>query len=81
MTTATCPTVLLLHGQPGGVADWTRVVAGLDGRAEVLATDRPGWDGITPPTDLAGNADAALGILDRRGTLPRPWSWVDWAWR
>jgi pimeloyl-ACP methyl ester carboxylesterase len=61
------PTVLLLHGQPGGAADWDRVIAGLHGRADVLAVDRPGWDGVTPPRDLAGNADAALSALDRRG--------------
>jgi pimeloyl-ACP methyl ester carboxylesterase len=59
--------VLLLHGQPGGAADWDRVIAGVYGRADALAVDRPGWDGVTPPRDLAGNADAALAALDRRG--------------
>jgi 3-oxoadipate enol-lactonase/3-oxoadipate enol-lactonase/4-carboxymuconolactone decarboxylase len=58
-------TVLLLHGQPGTAADWDGVVAGLDGRAEVIAVNRPGWDG-TPPADLAGNARAALAALDGR---------------
>ncbi|HTU98452.1 MAG TPA: alpha/beta hydrolase [Solirubrobacteraceae bacterium] len=58
--------VLLLHGQPGGAADWAGVLAGLDGRAEALATDRPGWDGATPARDLAGNAAAALSALDER---------------
>jgi hypothetical protein len=33
------PTVLLLHRQPGGAADWDRVVAGVDGRADVLAVE------------------------------------------
>jgi pimeloyl-ACP methyl ester carboxylesterase len=61
------PTVLLLHGQPGGAADWNRVIAGVDGRADVLAVDRPGWDGVTGPRDLAGNAGAALAVLDGRG--------------
>lgn len=59
--------MLLLHGQPGTVADWNGVVAGLDGRADVLATTRPGWDGVTRARDLAGNADAALAALDGRG--------------
>ncbi|MGH2868032.1 MAG: alpha/beta hydrolase [Solirubrobacteraceae bacterium] len=62
--------VLLLHGQPGSAQDWTRVVTALDGvrgRAAPIAIDRPGWDGATPPRDLAGNAAAALGALDARG--------------
>jgi pimeloyl-ACP methyl ester carboxylesterase len=59
--------VLLLHGQPGGAADWEQVIAGVHGRAQVLAEDRPGWDGATPSRDLAGNAAAALSALDRRG--------------
>lgn len=60
-------TVLLLHGQPGTVADWDGVVTRLDGRADVLAVNRPGWDGVNRPRDLAGNADAAVGALDARG--------------
>ena len=67
MTSAARPTVLLLHGQPGSAADWNGVVAGLGERADVLAPDRPGWDGVTPPRDLAGNAAAALSALDERG--------------
>lgn len=59
--------MLLLHGQPGGAADWDRVIAGVDGRADLLAVDRPGWDGATRPRDLAGNAAAALAALDERG--------------
>jgi pimeloyl-ACP methyl ester carboxylesterase len=68
VSSAARPTVLLLHGQPGGAADWNGVVAGLGERADVLAPDRPGWDGVTPPRDLAGNAAAALSALDERGT-------------
>ena len=60
-------TVLLLHGQPGGVADWGGVIAGMNGRADVIAVDRPGWDGVTRARDLAGNAGAALAALDARG--------------
>jgi pimeloyl-ACP methyl ester carboxylesterase len=33
-----------------------------------FAIDRPGWDGSTRATDLAGNARAALAALDRAGT-------------
>ncbi len=32
-----------------------------------LAIDRPGWDGRGAPTDLAGNARAAVDVLDARG--------------
>jgi 3-oxoadipate enol-lactonase / 4-carboxymuconolactone decarboxylase len=59
------PTVLLLHGQPGTGADWDRVVTSLDGRAEVVVLDRPGYDG-TSAADLPGNARAALAALDDR---------------
>lgn len=58
---------LLLHGQPGGAADWDGVLAALGGRATALAIDRPGWDGETRAQDLAGNARAALAALDAHG--------------
>jgi pimeloyl-ACP methyl ester carboxylesterase len=58
---------LLLHGQPGGAADWDGVLAALGGRARAVAIDRPGWDGRTRARDLAGNARAALEVLDARG--------------
>ncbi len=67
MTPVAPPTVLLLHGQPGGAADWDGVIAGVNGRADIVAVDRPGWDGVTGPRDLAGNAGAALAALDGRG--------------
>jgi pimeloyl-ACP methyl ester carboxylesterase len=70
VTPAARAIVLLLHGQPGSAADWDRVIAGVHRHAVVLAVDRPGWDGVTPPRDLAGNADAALSALsalDREG--------------
>lgn len=67
MTPDARPTVLLLHGQPGGAADWDGVVAGMNGRADALAVVRPGWDGVTRARDLAGNAEAALAALDGRG--------------
>lgn len=65
--TVSCAPVLLLHGQPGGAADWDGVVTRLGGRAATVAIDRPGWDGATPAGDLAGNARAALTALDARG--------------
>ncbi len=58
---------LLLHGQPGGAADWDGVVAALAGRADAIAIDRPGWDGRTPAQGLAGNAQAALDALEAHG--------------
>jgi pimeloyl-ACP methyl ester carboxylesterase len=59
--------VLLLHGQPGGARDWDRVLAALDARLQAVPLDRPGWDGRSAPTDLDGNARAAVGNLDARG--------------
>lgn len=66
-TAAVGEPVLLLHGQPGGAGDWDRVRAALGPRARSLAIDRPGWDGRTGPSDLRGNAEAALAALDRAG--------------
>ena len=43
------------------------MIAALDGRAEVVAPDRPGWDGASEPTGLEGNATAAAAALDRLG--------------
>ncbi len=60
-------TVLLLHGQPGGIRDWDRVVAALGADIHTIAEYRPGWDGINSPLDLRGNAEAALAKLDRHG--------------
>jgi pimeloyl-ACP methyl ester carboxylesterase len=59
--------VLLLHGQPGAAADWERLRAALGNGVRTLAIDRPGWDGRSPVTDLAGNAQAALDALDCAG--------------
>jgi pimeloyl-ACP methyl ester carboxylesterase len=58
--------VLLLHGQPGAGADWDRLCGSLGDRVpRTIAIDRPGWDGRSAVTDLAGNARAALAALDR----------------
>jgi pimeloyl-ACP methyl ester carboxylesterase len=60
--------VLLLHGQPGAAADWERLRGTLDDRVpSTIAIDRPGWDGRSAVTDLAGNARAALAALDGAG--------------
>ena len=59
--------VLLLHGQPGARTDWERLQAALGDRVPTLAIDRPGWDGSSRATNLAGNARAALAALDRAG--------------
>jgi pimeloyl-ACP methyl ester carboxylesterase len=56
--------VLLLHGQPGSARDWDRVLDALGRDVEVLAIDRPGWDGRSAATNLAGNAAAAIAALD-----------------
>ena len=62
------PAVLLLHGQPGSAADWDGVVRALGELVTPIAIDRPGWDGVHSPRDLAGNVQAALSALDARGT-------------
>jgi pimeloyl-ACP methyl ester carboxylesterase len=59
--------VLLLHGQPGGAGDWDGVRAAIGSRAHTIAIDRPGWDGRSVPSDLRGNMEAALGVLDASG--------------
>jgi pimeloyl-ACP methyl ester carboxylesterase len=59
--------VLFLHGQPGSAHDWDLVVAALGPEIESIAIDRPGWDGLRPPSDLRGNASAAIEALDARG--------------
>lgn len=59
--------VLLLHGQPGAARDWERLCAALGERVPTILIDRPGWDGRSRVTDLAGNVSAAIGALDRAG--------------
>jgi len=56
--------ILLLHGQPGSGRDWEQVQRALGPGVRTTAIDRPGWDGRSSPTDLAGNAMAALATLD-----------------
>jgi pimeloyl-ACP methyl ester carboxylesterase len=59
--------VLLLHGQPGSADDFRGVSRAIGSRAHTVAIDRPGWNGHGSPTDLAGNARAALAALAARG--------------
>lgn len=67
MTPVGTRTVLLLHGQPGSAHDWDLVVDAIGDRAPVLAIDRPGWDGRTPPGDVAASARAAAAALEAAG--------------
>ena len=60
--------VLLLHGQPGAATDWTHLIGSFSDRGpSVIAIERPGWDGRSRVTGLAGNARAALAALDAAG--------------
>lgn len=58
--------VLLLHGQPGSARDWKEVLTHLDRQAPAIALDRPGWDGASGASNLAGNCRAAVRALDER---------------
>lgn len=64
MSTVSIDPVLLLHGQPGAAADWGQLRAAIGDEGPTIAIDRPGWDGRSAATDLAGNARAALAALD-----------------
>jgi pimeloyl-ACP methyl ester carboxylesterase len=59
---------MLLHGQPGTGGDWQWVVPLLETSFSVIVPDRPGY-GRTggSATGFAGNARAAVGLLDRLG--------------
>ena len=60
------PAVLLLHGQPGGAADWSQVIELLGPEVSAVAVDRPGWDGARRAEDLDGNVRSAVAELDAR---------------
>lgn len=59
--------ILLLHGQPGRGADWDELVTAIDGRADTLVIDRPGWDGVSAAGGVSLSAEAALAALDSAG--------------
>ena len=60
------PVAVLLHGQPGGPADWSAVIEELRGRMRLVVPDRPGY-GRTgrPALGFDGNATALIQLLDR----------------
>ena len=72
--------VLLLHGQPGTGADWQWVVPHLADRYTVIVPDRPGY-GRTggPASGFAGNARAAVALLDELGVERAVWVAHSWA--
>src|SRR5690606_2685279 len=61
---------LLIHGNPGSMADWSRVVPGLCEEADVAAVDLPGFGtSPTPPggdmrLGLSSLADDAIAVAD-----------------
>jgi pimeloyl-ACP methyl ester carboxylesterase len=57
----------MLHGQPGSARDWRALEAELDGRIDVLAIDRPGYDRATAPGGIAHSGEAAVAALDAAG--------------
>jgi pimeloyl-ACP methyl ester carboxylesterase len=60
------PAVVLLHGQPGSRADWSRVATRLRGCFRVITPDRPGYGSTGGPArGLVDNADAVASLLDR----------------
>lgn len=61
--------VVLLHGQPGTAAEWSRIVPLLAGNdLRVLTVDRPGYgEDPEPARDWAGNVEALLAMFDERG--------------
>lgn len=61
------PPVLLVHGQPGSARDWTLVQDALRERVDVIAIDRPGWDGRSAAGGVEHSGRAALAALDGAG--------------
>jgi pimeloyl-ACP methyl ester carboxylesterase/uncharacterized membrane protein YbhN (UPF0104 family) len=60
--------LVLLHGQPGSMADWQQVTALLPAQLRVAAADRPGYGSSPQPAGgFAANARAVLDLLDSRG--------------
>jgi pimeloyl-ACP methyl ester carboxylesterase len=74
------PLVLFLHGQPGSSADWDLVVRRLDGRADVLVPDRPGYGRSgREALGVAENAAVAESLLaghpaSRRVVVAHSWA-------
>jgi pimeloyl-ACP methyl ester carboxylesterase len=61
--------LVLLHGQPGGAADWDAVLARLPAHLHAVAPDRPGYGSSRrKAAGFAANAQAIVDDLDQRGT-------------
>jgi pimeloyl-ACP methyl ester carboxylesterase len=60
------PDVLLIHGSPGSLEDWTPIRRALKRHARVTSFDRPnnGFSGYSGEASLEHNADIALAIID-----------------
>lgn len=58
--------VLLIHGSPGSIEDWTPVTDALSGSFRVTAFDRPGhgYSGDTGRYSHEDNAGVALALID-----------------
>ena len=77
--TETTSVVLLLHGSPGGIADFGSVTQSLDtgpGGLRVLIPDLPGFGASTravPDYSIRAHAQYALGLLDALGIDSAHW--------
>lgn len=67
------PRFLLLHGNPGSLSDWHRVLPLLAEVGDVSAIDLPGfgrspnWNDVPPPPGLDVLADLAIAAIDAIG--------------
>ena len=66
------PSLLLLHGIPGGAVTWTEIADGFTGRHDVILPDLLGFGESDRPTEVAAlhavaQARALLGLLDELG--------------
>ena len=60
--------LVLLHGQPGSLADWHQVAEQLPAGLHAVAADRPGYGSSQLPAGgFAANARAVIDDLDVRG--------------
>ena len=64
--------ILLVHGQPGSRADWSRLIPLLAGDHRVLAVDRPGYgESGGEAVGLLENASLLGRLLEDRSALGR----------